>query len=96
MREDRLLARAVTEPVIEDKHRVVHRVSNIRLVFEHVARHGYVENWQVRVACRPSASVDVTLEMERRAIDRAVLGDESRGDFVTCLACACGINIKMW
>ena len=96
MREDRLLARAVEYPVLFDAYGVVHRVWNTQVVWETYRSYGYVENWQVRVVCKPYKAAPATLELHGRPIDQADLGDESRGDFVTCLACACGINIKEW
>jgi hypothetical protein len=85
---------SVVEPVIADLHGVVHRVYNVRIVQECYQTYGYAENWQVKAVCKPYKAVTVTLELHTRDIDRAVLGDESRGDVVTCLACVCGINIR--
>lgn len=87
---------AVVAPTLQDAHGLVHRVANVRLMTEYYQTFGYAENWQLVVACKPYRKATAVLELRGRPIDKAILGDETRGAVVTCLACVCGINIREW
>lgn len=72
--------------IVFDNQGIAHAVYNQREVREEHAKHGYVENWQVRTLCSPFEQ----LEVLQSFIKQADLDLVERGHTVTCIRCASG------